>query len=91
MADMRFADVMQQERERLHKEREEILNQQRDSKISSSRSIANSLPSMRMKPPEPRRHRLLLGNHVALGLVHRPEKGANEKPCCNSSETTRAP
>jgi len=29
MADMRFADVMQQERERLHKEREEILNQQR--------------------------------------------------------------
>jgi hypothetical protein len=28
MADMRFADVMQQERERLHKEREEIFNQQ---------------------------------------------------------------
>ena len=28
MSDMRFADVMQQERERLHKEREEIFNQQ---------------------------------------------------------------
>jgi hypothetical protein len=30
MADMRFADVMQQERERLHKEREAILNQQHE-------------------------------------------------------------
>ena len=30
MADMRFADVMQQERERLHKEREEIFNQQHE-------------------------------------------------------------
>ena len=30
MADMRFADVMQQERERLHKEREAIVNQQHE-------------------------------------------------------------
>jgi hypothetical protein len=30
MADMRFAGVMQQERERLHKEREAILNQQHE-------------------------------------------------------------
>jgi hypothetical protein len=30
MADMRFADVMQQERERLHKEREEVFNQQHE-------------------------------------------------------------
>jgi len=30
MADMRFADVMQQEREKLHKEREQILNQQHE-------------------------------------------------------------
>jgi hypothetical protein len=30
MTDMRFADVMQQERERLHKEREEIFNQQHE-------------------------------------------------------------
>jgi hypothetical protein len=30
MADMRFADVMQQERERLHKEREAIFNQQHE-------------------------------------------------------------
>src|ERR1700676_1544757 len=30
MADMRFADVMQQERERLHKEREQIFNQQHE-------------------------------------------------------------
>ncbi len=29
MSDMRFADVMQQERDRLHREREEIHNQQR--------------------------------------------------------------
>ena len=28
MDDMRFADVMQQERERLHREREEIFNEQ---------------------------------------------------------------
>lgn len=30
MADMRFADVMQQERERLNREREEIFNQQHE-------------------------------------------------------------
>jgi len=30
MADMRFADVMQQERERLHKEREQIFAQQHE-------------------------------------------------------------
>jgi hypothetical protein len=30
MADLRFADVMQQERERLHKEREHIFNQQHE-------------------------------------------------------------
>jgi Fe2+ or Zn2+ uptake regulation protein len=30
MADMRFADVMQQERERLHQEREQIFNQQHE-------------------------------------------------------------
>src|SRR5580765_7250388 len=30
MADMRFADVMQHERERLHKEREQIFNQQHE-------------------------------------------------------------
>ena len=30
MTDMRFADVMQQERERLHKEREAIFNQQHE-------------------------------------------------------------
>jgi hypothetical protein len=30
MADMRFADVMQQERERLHKEREHIFNQKHE-------------------------------------------------------------
>lgn len=30
MADVRFADVMQQERERLHREREEIFNQQQE-------------------------------------------------------------
>jgi hypothetical protein len=30
MAEMRFADVMQQERERLHKEREAIFNQQHE-------------------------------------------------------------
>jgi hypothetical protein len=30
MADMRFADVMQQERERLHKEREQVFNQQHE-------------------------------------------------------------
>jgi hypothetical protein len=30
MADMRFADVMQHERERLHKEREHIFNQQHE-------------------------------------------------------------
>ncbi len=30
MSDMRFADVMKQERERLNREREEILNQQKE-------------------------------------------------------------
>ena len=30
MDDMRFADIMQRERERLNREREEILNQQKD-------------------------------------------------------------
>src|SRR5205085_12434308 len=30
MADMRFADVMQQERERLHQERQQIVNQQHE-------------------------------------------------------------
>jgi len=71
MDDIRFADIMQRERDRLSREREDIVNQQKDPKTSSLRLITNSRRSMPMRRRKPGRRQGSVDNPVLREKVVR--------------------
>ena len=103
MDDMRFADIMQRERERLNREREEILNQQKDlenklTEINHEFAAIDAYEAAKTgKVATPRRQQPSSQKELVrrssnyrwiLVLARRPERGG--KPYCKLSRKIRA-
>ena len=79
MAEQTFADFIARDRERLHAEREQILNQQHELE-NKLVDIANSARLMLTKPPRSASLPLLFGKHAVLGRVRKLVEAASATP-----------
>ena len=89
MADMRFAVIIQRERERLHKEREAHFNQQHELENKLAEINESLLRSMHTKPQKLGRLSRLPVNHAVPG-GNRRIGVVGGKLYSNSSRTIRA-